>query len=226
MRKTNLRRHMLKAHPGVSKAEEDKGWSLRRYLLPLLVVAVAAALGLAAAYFLEVKRIPIAAVVNTDLGTFEVELNTKSAPITAANFIKLAEKGFYDGLTFHRVAENFVIQGGDPAGTGAGGSDENVPWEDTGLKNVKYSIAMARAGDPNSAETADSATSQFFINLKNNTALDEYAYPFVVFGIVTGGFEVVDAIGALYPPEGDGPPTQRVEMNVSIRYKRSIAVRG
>lgn len=152
------------------------------------------------------------ATITTNMGTIKIKLYEDKAPITTANFISLAESGFYDNLTFHRVAKDFVIQGGDPNGDGTGGSGETIPWEDTGLKNIKYSIAMARSGDPDTPEGANTATSQFFINLKDNPSLDSYTYPFVVFGQVISGTEVVDAIGALYPtePPYDGHPTADV----------------
>ena len=93
----------------------------------------------------------------------EIELDEKNAPITCANFIKLVKQGFYDGLTFHRVIKGFMIQGGDPTGTGMGGSDENIKGEflyngvKNTLKHTRGVLSMARAMDPNSA------SSQFFI---------------------------------------------------------------
>ena len=124
-------------------------------------------------------------------GTIEVTLNANAAPITVANFCHLAVDGFYDGLTFHRVVPGFMIQGGDPAGDGTGGSDQTITGEfsDNGVANsiphVRGTISMARASDP------DSASSQFFIMQETTPSLDgQYA----AFGTVTSGMEVVDKI--------------------------------
>lgn len=129
-------------------------------------------------------------------GTIEVALNANAAPVTVSNFCHLAEDGFYDGLTFHRVVPGFVIQGGDPAGDGTGGSGETIKGEfsDNGVENsiphVRGTISMARASD------YDSASSQFFICIDTASSLDgQYA----AFGNVTSGMEVVDAICAGVP---------------------------
>jgi peptidyl-prolyl cis-trans isomerase B (cyclophilin B) len=127
------------------------------------------------------------AVVETNKGTIKFNLYEEDAPITAGNFIELAQKGFYDGLTFHRVEPGFVIQGGDPKGNGTGGSDKTIPLE---VKpNLKHDaagvVAMARSNNPNSA------SSQFYITLGPATFLDmQYA----VFGRVTAGLDVVQKI--------------------------------
>lgn len=124
-------------------------------------------------------------------GTIECALNANVAPITVANFCKLANEGFYDGLTFHRIIEGFMIQGGDPNGDGTGGSDATIKGEfaangvENPLSHVRGTISMARSS------AYDSASSQFFIMHKTNTSLDgQYA----AFGNVTSGIEVVDAI--------------------------------
>ena len=126
-----------------------------------------------------------------DYGTITVELDQSAAPITCANFVELAESGFYDGLTFHRIEPGFVIQGGDPNGDGTGGSQHDIVGEfaengyENDLSHVRGTISMARANDPNSA------SSQFFIMHQDNTGLDgKYA----AFGTVTDGMDVVDAI--------------------------------
>ena len=126
-----------------------------------------------------------------DYGTIALELDADTAPITVENFLKLAEEGFYDGLTFHRIISGFMIQGGDPEGNGTGGSDETIKGEfsQNGIENdishVRGVISMARSNDP------DSASSQFFIVHEDSTFLDgEYA----AFGRVTDGMEVVDQI--------------------------------
>lgn len=124
-------------------------------------------------------------------GVIELELDADTAPITTTNFINLAKAGFYDGLTFHRIIDGFMIQGGDPEGTGMGGSDETIKGEfaDNGVvNNISHTrgvISMARS------RAYNSASSQFFIVHKDSTFLDgEYA----AFGHVTSGIEVVDKI--------------------------------
>ncbi|MEE8402789.1 MAG: peptidylprolyl isomerase [Candidatus Hydrothermarchaeaceae archaeon] len=128
------------------------------------------------------------AVISTNKGEFRFELYTKRAPTTTANFIKLAESGFYDGLTFHRYEPNFVIQGGDPQGNGMGGSDKTIPLEiHPELKHVEGAVAMARSQDPNSA------SSQFYVTLAPSHFLDgNYA----VFGQVTEGMDVAKSLRA------------------------------
>jgi cyclophilin family peptidyl-prolyl cis-trans isomerase len=216
MRKTNLKQHMIREHPGGGEAMSRGPSFIRTHIIHLILVAVAIVVVIGVVSMAEKKAV---AVVETTLGTFEVLLDTEHAPVTAGNFINLSENGFYNGLTFHRVAKDFVIQGGDPLGTGQGGSGRDLPWEATGLKNEKYTIAMARAGDPDSSEYKNTGSSQFFINLDDNDSLDDYAYPFAVFGRVIEGFNVVDQIGALYPASMDGAPTQKVQMNISIKYR-------
>ena len=127
------------------------------------------------------------AVLKTDKGTIRFTLHEDKAPITAGNFIQLAESGFYDGLTFHRVEPGFVVQGGDPSGNGTGGSKQTIKLEiHPDLKHDRAgSVAMARTSDPNSA------SSQFYITLAPASFLDgNYA----VFGHVIEGQDVVDAI--------------------------------
>lgn len=127
-----------------------------------------------------------------DMGVIKVELDADEAPITTTNFINLAKEGFYDGLTFHRVVENFMIQGGDPNGNGTGGSGKNIKgeFEANGIKNsishVRGTISMGRTGND-----YDSASSQFFIVQKDSKSLDgQYA----AFGHVTDGMDIVDEI--------------------------------
>lgn len=126
-----------------------------------------------------------------DYGVMELELDADIAPITVANFAKLVNEGFYNGLTFHRIIDGFMIQGGDPEGTGMGGSNENIKGEflANGVKNtishVRGTISMARSSAYNSA------SSQFFIVHKDSEFLDgQYAG----FGKVTKGIEIVDKI--------------------------------
>jgi len=124
--------------------------------------------------------------IETDRGKIKAEIYADKAPITAKNFIELANSGFYDGLTFHRVEPGFVVQGGDPKGDGTGGSGKKIPLEiNPELKHVKGALAMARTKDPNSA------TSQFYITLEPTPFLDgNYA----VFGKVVEGMEAVEKI--------------------------------
>ncbi len=126
-----------------------------------------------------------------DKGVIYVELDADSAPITVTNFVKLAEEGFYDGLTFHRIIEGFMMQGGDPKGNGTGGSEEKIKGEfaSNGVENpishTRGTISMARSKE------MDSASSQFFIMHQDSMGLDgDYA----AFGHVTEGMEVVDDI--------------------------------
>jgi cyclophilin family peptidyl-prolyl cis-trans isomerase len=126
----------------------------------------------------------------TSEGSFKVTLDGKAAPLTVANFVKLANEGFYNGLKFHRIVEGFMIQGGDPKGDGTGGPGYTVPAE-IGLKHTKGAISMARLGDQVNPQKASSG-SQFFITLDKQDFLDgEYS----VFGYVTSGMDVVEKIG-------------------------------
>jgi cyclophilin family peptidyl-prolyl cis-trans isomerase len=137
------------------------------------------------------------AVMTTTMGIIKIELDTDKAPNTAGNFINLANSGFYNGIIFHRVVPGFVVQGGGFTPDGNQKTSNQIPWESTGLQNKRYTISMARSGDPNNQGDSGTATSQFFINTVDNPSLDGYAYPFVVFGRVIDGFSVVDAIEAL-----------------------------
>lgn len=139
---------------------------------------------------------PVKIVMETSKGTIELELDAAKAPISVANFVKYVKKGHYDGLVFHRVIPDFMIQGGgfspDMQQKETDGNIENEAKN--GLKNVKGSIAMARTPNPHSA------SSQFFINLKDNSFLDypgQDGWGYCVFGKVTKGLDVVDVIAAV-----------------------------
>ena len=126
-----------------------------------------------------------------DYGTIKLELDPNEAPITVENFMNLVNKKFYDGLTFHRIIEGFMMQGGDPRGDGTGGSDEHIKGEfksngvNNNISHKRGVISMARSGNPNSA------SSQFFICHQDSEFLDgEYA----AFGHVTDGMDVVDKV--------------------------------
>ena len=136
-------------------------------------------------------------------GTIKVELDGDTAPITVANFLKLAQNGFYDGLTFHRIIDGFMIQGGDPKGNGTGGSDETIKGEFSGngvennISHVRGTISMARSQD------MDSASSQFFIVQSDSTYLDGQCGGF---GTGTEGRDIVDQI-CKYTPVQDSNGT-------------------
>ena len=126
-----------------------------------------------------------------DYGKISLELDADTAPITVTNFVKLAKEGFYDGLTFHRIIKGFMMQGGDPTGTGAGGSDEEIKGEfsqngvENNISHERGVISMARS------QLYNSASSQFFIVHEDSTFLDgQYA----AFGHVTDGMDIVDKI--------------------------------
>ena len=156
---------------------------------------------------------PAATITMADGGVIELELLPEYAPNTVANFIALANAGFYDGLIFHRVIEGFMIQGGDPTGTGMGGPGYAIKGEfaANGVKNdlshARGVISMARAMDP------DSAGSQFFIMHQDGPFLDgNYA----AFGRVTSGIEVVDAIATTQTDANDRPVVDQVIQTIRV----------
>lgn len=154
------------------------------------------------------------AVIKTNMGTIELELFAKKAVKTVENFVGLAEKGYYNGVIFHRVIDNFMIQGGDPTGTGRGGeSIWGTPFEDevnTGLKHESEGIlSMANAG-PNTNG------SQFFITLKDTPWLDGRH---TVFGKVIKGMDVVKAIGKVKTGANDKPLTDVMMEQVTIEKR-------
>jgi peptidylprolyl isomerase len=136
--------------------------------------------------------------LETNHGDIVIELYNQM-PITSGNFKKLVEKGFYDGLIFHRIIDGFMIQGGDPEGTGTGGPGYTIKDEYTHTsldKNNRGTVAMAKSSAPNSAG------SQFFINLVNNNFLDN---GYSVFGKVIEGMDVVDEIAKVKTDGNDKP---------------------
>jgi cyclophilin family peptidyl-prolyl cis-trans isomerase len=149
------------------------------------------------------------AVFETSMGTFKVELFSDLAPKTAQNFIDLAEKGFYNGVIFHRVIDGFMIQGGDPTGTGSGGPGYAIPDEfGPGLKHDKPGIlSMANAG-PNTGG------SQFFVTLVPTPWLDG---KHAIFGAVVEGMDVVEAIGKTKTGPGDRPAVDVVMKSVVVK---------
>lgn len=146
-------------------------------------------------------------------GIIKIALDREAAPLTVANFEKLVSRGFYNGLTFHRVIRGFMIQGGDPLGNGMGGADENIKGEfaQNGVKNplrhTRGVISMARAWDPNSA------SSQFFIMHEDAPHLDG---AYAAFGKVVEGMDTVDYIAATRTGFGDKPMVPQVMKRVSL----------
>lgn len=136
-----------------------------------------------------------------DYGTIALELDADVAPISVTNFVQLAEAGFYDGLTFHRIIDGFMIQGGDPLGNGRGGAEHTITGEfsangiENNMSHVRGVISMARGG-----YDMDSASSQFFIVHEDSPHLDGL---YAAFGHVTSGIEIVDQICADTPVEDD-----------------------
>lgn len=174
-------------------------------------------------------------------GTMVVALYSKYAPLTVENFISLANEGFYDGLIFHRVIPGFMIQGGDPEGTGMGGSDKNLKgefainkWNKNTLSHKRGVISMARQGHPLESYYGEqipfeqrepyynSATSQFFIVHQDSPHLDgQYA----AFGEVIYGIEVVDAIAKVSVNISDKPKTDIVMSRVYVvTYEEAQAI--
>lgn len=159
---------------------------------------------------------PIVTIQMEDGGVIKAELYPDTAPRTVDNFVSLVQSGFYDGLIFHRVIPDFMIQGGDPQGNGTGGSKETIPGEfksngfDNNLKHTRGVLSMARTQDPNSA------SSQFFIMVKDNSQLDgNYA----AFGKVTEGMEEVDKIVNAKRDENDKPLTPQKMKKVTVEIQ-------
>lgn len=158
-------------------------------------------------------------------GIITVALDETVAPITVQNFIKLANEGFYDGLTFHRIMSGFMIQGGDPNGDGTGGSPDKITGEfeangiENNLSHVRGVLSMARQGQSfwvSAEEAMNSASSQFFIMHADYPSLDgEYA----TFGWVTSGMEFVDAICADAKPTDNNGTISKDKQPVIISIK-------
>ncbi len=161
------------------------------------------------------------AVIATDLGEMELELFAEQAPLTVANFLELADAGFYDGLSLHRVVKGFMVQGGCPNGDGTGDGPRQLPLEagrgEGAVKHERGTIAMAHRADPNSGSC------QFFVCHRDQPALNgNYA----AFGKVVRGLEVLDAIAdvpcALVPGGPDSGPS-RPKQQVTIQSVRPLA---
>jgi peptidyl-prolyl cis-trans isomerase B (cyclophilin B) len=147
------------------------------------------------------------ATIHTNHGALELELYTEDAPKTVENFRKLAEEGFYDGVTFHRVIPDFMIQGGDPTGTGAGGPGYQFEDEFNRHKVVRGALAMANAGP-------DTNGSQFFIVTAGECPWLDGKH--TVFGRVTSGMDVVDRISGLPVDARDKPREDAVMERVEL----------
>lgn len=167
-------------------------------------------------YAKEVTENPIVTITMADDEKIVIELEPKTAPNTVANFISLVEDGFYNGLIFHRVIPGFMVQGGDPDGTGMGGPDYSIKGEfsSNGFENTlaheRGMISMARTNDPNSAG------SQFFIMVDNATHLDgDYAS----FGKVIEGMDVVDKIVSVERDGNDKPSEEQTMKKVEVDTK-------
>jgi peptidyl-prolyl cis-trans isomerase B (cyclophilin B) len=150
------------------------------------------------------------ATIDTSEGKIVVQLFPDKAPQTVNSFVFLAKEGFYNGLIFHRVIKDFMIQGGDPTGTGMSGPGYNVKAEFNDTKHVRGVLSMARAQDP------DSAGSQFFIMHGTNAGLDN---KYTAFGKVTEGLEVVDKIATTETDGRDRPVKPMTIKTVTIDEK-------
>ena len=148
-------------------------------------------------------------LLRTTMGDVRIELFDDTMPITAGNFRKLVEKGFYDGTVFHRVIKGFMIQGGDPQGNGTGGPGWNVNAEFSKLPHNTGTLSMARAQDP------DSAGSQFFICVAEASFLNG---KYTAFGEVVSGMEVADKIVS-QPRDSRDNPNDRIEMEIRVIEK-------
>lgn len=155
--------------------------------------------------------------IETSLGTMTLELYRDIAPLHTENFLKLTKEGFYNGTTFHRVIQDFMVQGGDPNSKtdnrsthGMGGPGYTTPAE-IKMKNIRGSVAAARMGDQVNPKR-ESSGSQFYINVKDNTFLDNQ---YTVFGFVTTGMEVADAISKVAKDSRDNP-LEKITIKVSV----------
>lgn len=153
-------------------------------------------------------------VMETSLGNLVLELFPDVAPNHVKNFLDLVNNGFYNGLTFHRVAKNFVIQGGSPDGSPAGHAGYTIPAEFSNLPHMPGTLAMARGGDPNSASC------QFYICLSQLPDLDG---KFTIFGQTVEGMDVVEKIGEVETVEGKENPVEPVVMTRVYEEGRELS---
>jgi cyclophilin family peptidyl-prolyl cis-trans isomerase len=149
--------------------------------------------------------------LDTELGPIAITVEADLSPIAAGNFVALAECGFYDGVVFHRVVPTFVIQGGDPTGTGTGGPGYTIKDEPVTTTYRRGTVAMARTPQP------DSQGSQFFIVLDDRAAQSlAAANTYAIFGSVTSGMEVADAIADAADAENPSDPVAMTDVTVGI----------
>jgi len=137
------------------------------------------------------------AIIETENGTFRIQLKPDLAIQTVNSFVFLAREGYYDGVTFHRVIPGFMAQGGDPTGTGSGGPGYSLPAEFSDTPYVRGTVGMARSADP------DSGGSQFFITFGEQPNLNGQ---YTVFGEITEGMDVVDSLAPRDPDDPSAPP--------------------
>ena len=199
----------------MKKKANKKSDIIQKAIIIVLIIALLAAIViLGVGYYKKatyVVKNPIATIEVENYGTMKIELYPDQAPNTVNNFITLANNQFYDGLTFHRIIKDFMIQGGDPLHNGTGGSKNKIKGEfkDNGVNNnishKKGVISMARSSD------YDSASSQFFIVTKDSTFLDgKYA----AFGVVTSGLDVVLKISDV----------KAIDDNGTVEYKNQPVI--
>lgn len=163
---------------------------------------------------------PVATITMENGGVITIELRYDTAPNTVKSFTELANDGYYDGVIFHRVISGFMVQGGDPTGTGMGGPDYRIKGEFTNnnvqndISHVRGVVSMARQGNPYLPASAyDTAGSQFFIVHKDSTFLDK---DYAAFGVVTDGMDVVDAIAAAKTDDSDRPYVDQIMKTVRV----------
>lgn len=190
-----------------------KKWLILLTVLAAVLIGCTASAGGKAEENMDLGETIMVQIEMENGGIIKLELYPDVAPITCENFVKLAKEGFYDGLIFHRVIKDFMIQGGDPTGTGMGGSNEKIKGEfavngvKNGLSHKRGVISMARS------RSYDSASSQFFICHADSTYLDgQYA----AFGKVIEGMDVVDEIASVKTDLNDKPRTEQKMKSVTV----------
>lgn len=204
-------------YPDIKGEKMMKRGRIRRYSFLLLAVLFLAAV---AGCSKDVRN-PVATITLESGHQIVIKLYYNKAPNTVTNFVYLAQSGFYDGLTFHRVVEDFVVQGGDPNGDGTGnpgyyikGEFPNNGYEKNDIKHVRGVVSMARRGSSDKPEDYyDTAGCQFFIMLEEKSSLDgDYA----AFGYVQSGMEYVDEIGEVSVDENDKPREDVVIKSITV----------
>lgn len=209
-----------KKKAAAAKAEKHDKFAKLAAKISIVVAIVAALAVIGVGIFMGIQnsKVYYADIAIENYGTITVELDRKAAPITVDNFVELAKSGFYDGLTFHRIIDGFMMQGGDPEGNGTGDSGKEIKGEfaengwDNPIKHTRGVISMAR-GKP-----YDSGSCQFFIVHQDYPSLDgKYA----AFGHVISGIEIVDKVcGDAQPTDDNGtipPKMQPVITSITIR---------